>query len=98
VWGWVDPLGLCPKEPSIKWDQNSQRWRDTATGQYTEGPIMPEGFGKPSTWKEGSKDVTSEMIALKNGQEVFEKLRASSIQDDFVGAFEHALIDLLKNK
>lgn len=86
------------KKPSIKWDQNSQRWRDTATGQYTKGPKMPKGFGKPSTWIEGSKDVTNEMISTKEGQKVYEKMRGSSIQDDIVGAFEHVLKDLLKKK
>ncbi len=86
------------KKPSIKWDQYSQRWRDTATGQYTKGPKMPKGFGKPSTWKEGTKDVTNEMISTKKGQEVYEKMRDSSVQDDFAGAFEQALKDILKNK
>jgi hypothetical protein len=86
------------KKPSIKWDQNSQRWRDTVTGQYTKGPNMPKGFGKPSTWKEGTKDVTNEMISTKKGKEVNEKMRNSSIQDDFAGAFEQALKDMLKKK
>jgi hypothetical protein len=87
-----------PKEPSIKWDQYSQRWRDVATGQYTKGPKMPKGFGKPSTWKEGTKDVSSEMIVTREGQRVYEKMRDSSIQNDFIGAFEQALKALLNRK
>ncbi len=86
---------FAPKKPSIKWDQKSQRWRDIATGQYTKGPKMPKGFGKPSTWKEGSKDVSNEMIATKKGQKVYESMRDSSIQNDFISAFEKALKDLL---
>jgi len=59
---------------------------------------MPKGFGKPSEWKEGTKDVAGEMIASKEGQKVYEKMRDSSIQDDFVGAFEEALKQVIKNK
>jgi RHS repeat-associated protein len=98
VKGADDVLLKAPKKPSIKWDQNSQSWRDSATGQYAKGPKMPEGFGKPSTWKEGTKDVSNETIATKKGQEVYEKMRDSSTQEDFAGAVEHTLKESLKNK
>jgi RHS repeat-associated protein len=86
------------KKPSIVWDQASQRWRDNATGKYVNGPKMPKGFGKPSTWKESTKDVSKEAIATKKGQENYEKMRDSSLQKDFIGAFEHALKALLEKK
>lgn len=59
---------------------------------------MPKGFGKPSTWKEGAEDVSGEMIASKEAQRVYEKMRDSSIQEDFVGAFEEALKQIKKKK
>jgi hypothetical protein len=59
---------------------------------------MPKGFGKPSTWKEGTKDLSGEMIASKEAQRVYEKMRDSSIQNDFIGAFEEALKQTLKKK
>jgi RHS repeat-associated protein len=86
------------KKPSIRWDQNSQSWKDTVTGKPVKGPKMPKGFGKSSTWKEGSKDVTNETIATREGQKSYEKMRDASIQDDFISAFEHALKDMLNKK
>lgn len=86
------------KKPSIRWDQESQCWRDAKTGKRTKGPKMPKGFGKPSEWKEGTRDVAIEMIASKEGQKVYEKMRDSSIQDGFIGAFEEALKQVLENK
>ena len=59
---------------------------------------MPRGFGKPSTWEKGTKDVSNEMISTKEGQKIYEKMRDSSIQEDFAGAFEQALKELLKKK
>jgi hypothetical protein len=59
---------------------------------------MPRGFGKPSAWKEGRKDVSNETIATKTGQKVYESLRESATQNNFIGAFEKALREKLKNK
>jgi hypothetical protein len=93
-----DNIAISPKKLSIKWDQKSQRWKDTSTGQYVKGPEMPIGFGKPSTWKEGTKDVSSELISTKEGQKVYEQMMNSSTQDDFVGAFEQVLKSRLEKK
>jgi len=49
---------------------------------------MPEGFGKPSTWKEGQRDVTEEMIAARNGAEMAEKMKNSAEADDLASAIE----------
>jgi hypothetical protein len=81
------------KKALKKWDQNSQRWKDSATGKYVK---VPKGFSNPSTWKEASKDVSNEMIATKEGQKVYESMREASIQNNFVGAFDKALKDLSK--
>ncbi len=79
-----------------KWDQNSQRWRDSRTGKYVNDPKLPKGFGKPSKWKESSKDVSNEMIATKEGQKIYESMREASIQDNFASAFDKALKEVIK--
>lgn len=57
---------------------------------------MPEGFGKPSNWKEWKEDLAGEMIKSKEAQRIFEEKRDSSIQNDFAGAFEAALKQIKK--
>lgn len=49
---------------------------------------MPDGFGKPSTWKEGQRDVTEEMIAARNGAEFSQKMKNSAEADDLASAIE----------
>ncbi|MBW1847861.1 MAG: hypothetical protein JRJ27_12115 [Deltaproteobacteria bacterium] len=58
---------------------------------------MKKGFGKPSTWKQGTKEVANEMIAEKVGQEAYEKAVLNATQKKFAVAFEQALKKILKN-
>ena len=55
---------------------------------------MPEGFGKPSTWKEGQIDVTEEMMAARNGAEFAEKMKNSAEADDLQSAIEAVIKEL----
>jgi RHS repeat-associated protein len=79
------------KKILFKWDQKSQRWKEVGTGRYVSGPKMPKGFGKPSSWREGSKDVSQDTRKLKAAKEIYEKLKASSEADDLTSAIEAAL-------
>ncbi len=82
-------------KPPIKWDQEEQYFID-ADGKKYNSSEMPEGFGKPSTWKTGQKDVTEEVIAARNGSEFSEKMKNSAEADDLQSAIEAVIKGLKK--
>ncbi|MEO1332442.1 MAG: RHS repeat-associated core domain-containing protein [Myxococcota bacterium] len=68
-------------------------------GRICEGPapakdMIKDSTGKPSQWKPGTKDVSKEMDALKEGQRIYDKTKSSKEATDLLDAIEA----VLKNK
>jgi len=81
------------KKSKIKWCQESERWRDVATGKYTVGPKIPKPpFGKPSTWVEETKDVTHEMFSTEIGEKAYENLQSTAEASDLLSAVKAVLM------